>query len=91
MLIVHIFFVQNKVKEMHFQLANYIAKNFRQIGWWSRKGPDQVAAFSDLVMDDVISRSMSIDLGMSVIHVKCPHDACTIDHVVKAKESVHTI
>ncbi len=24
-------FVQNKVKEMHFQLANYLAKNFRQI------------------------------------------------------------
>jgi len=25
------FFVQNKVKEMHYQLANYLAKNFRQI------------------------------------------------------------
>ena len=25
------FFVQNKVKEIHFQLANYLAKNFRQI------------------------------------------------------------
>ena len=25
------FFVQNKVKEIHFQLANYLAKNVRQI------------------------------------------------------------
>ena len=31
MLIVYFFFVQNKVKEMHYQLANYLAKNFRQI------------------------------------------------------------